>query len=81
MKVLDVKLVEISYSPIEYGCNNGKYPLYEIITDEVTLTTLSCRCGKGCSNTSCLPNEGMEFINKEDLYDYMNGHNYIELID
>jgi hypothetical protein len=80
MKVLKVNLIEFNPYPVEYGCNNGNYPLFEIVTTDGCLTTLSCRCGKGCSNTSLLPQEGMEFDNIEDLREYMDDSD-IEIVE
>lgn len=40
----------------EPGCTNGHYPAYELRDSEgnVVLSGVTCRCGRGCSNTDCI---------------------------
>lgn len=38
------------------GCTNGHYPAYQIRTEsgDVVYAGVTCRCGRGCSNTDCI---------------------------
>ena len=54
-----------------YGCNNGHYPDYEVVIKDLVTgelfndITMSCRCGRGCSNTNPLPGEGDKFPSRK----------------
>lgn len=72
------EVIEVNILPEEeqsccqpYGCNNGNYPDYEVVIKDLVTgelfndITMSCGCGRGCSNTSRLPGEGDKFPSRK----------------
>lgn len=54
------------------GCTNGHYPEYEIRTTsgEVVDSGVTCRCGRGCSNTDCIRDDWGD--HDTDIEEYRN---------
>lgn len=71
-----IKVKEIILDEIENeGCNNGNYPHFEMLLDVDGRTMYyesnTCRCRKGCSNTSRLPEVGQTFRDAEEMYQFL----------
>lgn len=68
IKVADV---DVAYYD-DAGCNNGRYqPVTIRLSNGEKVYGITCRCGRGCSNTDRLPQIGMEFESINALNDYM----------
>jgi hypothetical protein len=88
MKIYTMTLKEGYELKEEYwdgcGCNNGQYPRYWVLfKGKVVREGITCRCGKGCSNTDCVRDDWgyhdtvIEEYRGEDIIeedDYVNPH-------
>lgn len=71
-------MIKINYVEIEQienaGCNNGNYPMVNIYLDNGDIIKgQTCRCMAGCANTFRLPTKGSEFVNEEELWNFLEG--------